>query len=719
MSRKMTSTNKGSLISDLLQRVAAEWHQSGVSIWHSQNGQLSSCGEWGKVVHNGEFMNKLQTGFNKELTMLTGAGYHLFFVNEEWAVAFFGEQQVEVEACITGLAQIQHWLPLLKKVAQLERQEQSFQSFTQVTKNIVSVLHSDQVLDFILESAKETTSVADTGFLFLYDQQLQKLRIRSAIGFRKESYQLTRLAPGEGISGQVFLKREPIVLAGMDNIKEAMSNMSAQNLKYYLDSTISSPYPFSVISVPLIVQHQCIGVLTLDNFTKDAPFSADDLQLLQTYADLSAVVIEHSRLFKQVQRQNEELLMMHQALSKEHESLQKTLYFHNELTNLAAKGFEMEEILATLYRTASVPIAVYDRLLVPISSYPADCKVNLPDNFLNHPAMKLVQQTRKWQRVDLQENGEPQTIMVTPVIGADRLLGYLCAWISPQTFMEIGKFIFEYSATMLALEWIKREAIEESQEQMKGQFVEEILAGEINTQLAEQARYLGLMPNDYYTVLLIQEEREEQEKHLSWKTFLTEWLEYEGLHGLSVQRGKILVLILGFPESLTLKQRTDLLHKLIRELKQKQGIKVGIGRIHQGLSKIEKAFKDAQQCMELFRLHHPQQSLLYYGDLGVIRFFLQQDKEELQSFLEEYLGPLLEFEQGKERVLLTTLLAYVQYERDIKKVTSELNIHVNTLYYRIQRLEQILGYSVAQKEEWLNISLACQIYRFLEEWRGA
>ncbi|WP_044748525.1 helix-turn-helix domain-containing protein [Bacillus alveayuensis] len=697
-------------INDELKELSYLWKQRGVSIWQYRDGETFLLAEWTEIPQPPLLSQQLQVCFEKGIEFTQKEGFCIF-IYEQWGIAFYGKEVIDVEEFKRSIPHIKLWLKLLVPLSEQKIQEQSFQSLIRVAHTIVSSIQNEKILDLILETAIQTIPVADTGFLFLYDEKIKKLTVQAAVGFRKESYMFTRLAPGEGISGRVFLTKKPACISGSENIQSAMENMSPMNRKYYLDSTIYSSYPVSVMSVPLNYQNQCIGVLTIDNFLQKASFSEEHLQLLQAFADLSAVVIQHSKLFHQVHRQNQELSMIHQALSKEHESLQRTVDFHNQLTNIAAKGYGMEEILATLYRSVGVKVAVYDKLLVPLSGYPKMADFSLPDQFLMHPSMKLVNKTRKWQRVDLDEN---ETMIVIPVIGAERLLGYLCAWISQEEFIDIGKLIFEYSATMLALDWIKKEAVRESLEHLKGQFVEEILGREINNQLIEQAHILGFNQEDYYFVTLIENEEKQKENHHLWKPKFYNWLEQHGLNGLNVRKGKNEVVIISFPEHFPINRRTNLLRKFIDVSKQWGKLKIGIGRIQKGLNRIKKSFTDAQQCMELFKMYNLQQSVLYFGNLGVIRFFLQHDREELQSFMEEYLGPLIEYEHKKNKGLLSTLLAYVHHEKDIGKITKDLNIHYNTLYYRLNKIKKILGYSFDQSENWLNVRLACQIYLFLE-----
>ncbi|AJY74248.1 helix-turn-helix domain-containing protein [Paenibacillus beijingensis] len=585
--------------------------------------------------------------------------------------------------------------------------DRSFLSLMRIARTIVSSINEEQMLDLILQSAIDAIPAADTGFLFLYDARIRKLAVHSVIGFDKSASAMTRLSPGEGISGRTFMSEKPMFINGKENIRSAMANMTELNHKYYLDSTIYANYPNSCIAAPLMYGGQCIGVLTIDNFASPEPFGDEDLILLQGFADLAAVVLERNRLFLQVQKQNRELQMTHEALRKEHERLQITIDFHNRLSHLAAKGQGTPEILAALYHNIKVPVAVYDPLLTPVAKLPEGGDFRLPDHFLQHPAMQWVQRNRNWQRIDLPEGGG--TLLVTPIVGAERLLGYLCARTGPEGFVDAGKLIFEYSATVLALDWVKKEAVRESQARVKDAFLEDVLAGEMNVQLQEQARYLGLEKDSYYAVLLT------SPMEMNVQTALEQLLQRMPFQYLSVERSQRSIMILSLPAAMEPGERQSAFRALLYELQRMRTIEGGIGRLYQGLDRVSRSYLDAQQSARLLDKRERGRGVIYFGDLGIIRFLIRHNREELEEYLRDVLDPIMAYDREKNTSLLQTLLAFVKNDKDLRSTTQELSIHHNTLYYRIGRIRDLLGYAFDEGDDWFNVKMACHIHRYLGE----
>jgi sugar diacid utilization regulator len=699
------------MTSKALAELLSFFDQEEISIWLIHDGMISRHVEWRGHDHNQALVTSFYAG---KKTYQQLADYKIFRF-DHFVLVLKGKEALELESAYNELGKRNVWILLLIDYEQKKRREQSFNLLSTVSQTIATSIQNESLLDMIIQLTIETIPAADTGFLFLFDEQIKKLLIKSAVGFKEEGYKKTRLVPGEAISGKVFQDKRPIIANGKEKIHELMSNMTKDNFKYYVDSTIYSKFPNSVVSSPLIYEGESIGVLTIDSFIDGGYFTENDLEVLTTLANHVAVAIVQANLFKQEQQHRKELQLTHHALSQEHKQLQRTIDFHNRLTNLVAQGKGVSAILKMIHEVVRTPVAVYDALLKQVLAEDAEEK-ELPANFIQHPVIKRALQLKKWQIADL---GEDHLLMIIPITGAENTLGFLCAWVDQDSEVQLNSILLEYGATVVALEWTKQKAIKEAQERLRGEFLEEVLSGNMTTELSKQARNLGLEINDFYTVLLCQKENSEkgaffsgierERLEQSFERILTK----QAFGGIVVQRGKYILAVLSFPEDGTRSNYRRTIKDLVPILeKTPEKVQIGIGRIYKGLLHLNEAFQDADQCLTLLR-NKMKKKVISYTEIGVYRFFLQHDREELEFLLMDVLGPLIQYEQKKKGHLMETLLQYVQSDQDLNSLTKKLNIHFNTLYYRINRIQEIIGLSFDNSDEWFNVQLACQLYEFL------
>lgn len=140
----------------------------------------------------------------------------------------------------------------------------------EVGKAVNSVLELEQVLDIILASAAELLD-GSSGSVMLMDGP-DYLRVVSHLGNPRSLDARVKL--GDGISGQVALLREPMLISGR------------------VDRPVES-----AMCVPLVNRDELLGVLNV-NAGGDRTFTEYDLRALTLFADHAAVAIANARLYE-------------------------------------------------------------------------------------------------------------------------------------------------------------------------------------------------------------------------------------------------------------------------------------------------------------------------------------------------------------------------------------------------------------------------------------
>src|SRR5207237_5594263 len=127
--------------------------------------------------------------------------------------------------------------------------------------------------------------------LLLRDPQSGELYFNAAVGAGSDMLLHLRLRQGEGIAGWVAKNHAPILVPDV----HAEPRFAAR-----FDKT-SRFQTKAILCVPLAFKGRVLGVIELVNGEGDGTFGAEDLRILSTVAEFSAIAIENAQNFQKVQ----------------------------------------------------------------------------------------------------------------------------------------------------------------------------------------------------------------------------------------------------------------------------------------------------------------------------------------------------------------------------------------------------------------------------------
>jgi len=162
--------------------------------------------------------------------------------------------------------------------AALSNRLKELATLCEVGKAVNSVLALEDVLQIILSSALELLE-GDSGSIMLRSEDDDSLVVVSEFGNR--AARGARVRVGEGVAGQVALRREPVLINGEVRTE---------------GGTRAVPVA-SAVCVPLQNRGDLLGVLNV-NGAVDRTFTEYDLRALSLFAEHAAMAIANSRLYE-------------------------------------------------------------------------------------------------------------------------------------------------------------------------------------------------------------------------------------------------------------------------------------------------------------------------------------------------------------------------------------------------------------------------------------
>jgi diguanylate cyclase (GGDEF)-like protein len=173
---------------------------------------------------------------------------------------------------------------------QLQRTVDELAVLNEIGKALTSSLDIGEVMHLILAKVSELLKPRNWSLL-LRDQQTGELYFKAAVGAGSEMLMHLRLQRGEGIAGWVAEHNAPLIV---DDVN-ADPRFAAR-----FDKT-SRFHTKSILCVPLAIKGRVLGVIELVNGEGDGGFSTEDLRILSTVAEFSAIAIENAQNFTKVQ----------------------------------------------------------------------------------------------------------------------------------------------------------------------------------------------------------------------------------------------------------------------------------------------------------------------------------------------------------------------------------------------------------------------------------
>jgi purine catabolism regulator len=144
------------------------------------------------------------------------------------------------------------------------------------------------------------------------------------------------------------------------------------------------------------------------------------------------------------------------------------------------------------------------------------------------------------------------------------------------------------------------------------------------------------------------------------------------------------------------------------------GFSVGLGNLAVSALELSRAHEEARQALRLSRRAGGAGQVTSYRSLGALRLLLEvRDPEVLRRFVEETLGPILVYARNHRTPLLPTLEALVAQRWNQRGAGRQLHVHINTMAYRVQRIQDLLGVSLDDAETRVVLSVALQARQLL------
>jgi sugar diacid utilization regulator len=143
----------------------------------------------------------------------------------------------------------------------------------------------------------------------------------------------------------------------------------------------------------------------------------------------------------------------------------------------------------------------------------------------------------------------------------------------------------------------------------------------------------------------------------------------------------------------------------------KRRLAIGVSDPTAGLTALRGALEEARHVCRLAELRPTHASVATADEVDSHVLLIASVPDDVrQSFRTRLLGPLLEYDEAHHSELVPTLEAFLDCSGSWQRCSERLHVHVNTLRYRMQRIEELTGRSLSSLEDRVDLFLALRVH---------
>ncbi|MFE2810508.1 PucR family transcriptional regulator [Streptomyces nigra] len=409
-------------------------------------------------------------------------------------------------------------------------------------------------------------------------------------------------------------------------------------------------------------------------------------------------------------RRQEDTLQLYQ-LRRERATLQQRLIslvveagyqraVHDALTEGAASGGGEDAITRALHELTGFPVLLEDRF-GRLRSWTGPGRPDpYPDpNPARHEEM-LQQAARRGGPVRFKDR------LISVIRPRGEVLGTL-ALIDPQDEADdYTVFALEHAATSLALELSHMRRLAEVELRLHRELVDDLLAGTDEASAYARAEAFGHDLRRVQYVVVVRWRSQVSDE--AFARTVGQSASAVGMPSLVTRRSDHVVLVT------TGRPHDDALYEALARKTGTTDGTIGVSARCTTPDGIPGSYQEALRALEVRRRSPSRRGMTFFEDLGLYRILGPgNDYQELEGFVREWLGELIDYDGLHRAALVDTLSRYFDCGGNYAETAESLAIHRSTLRYRLQRIREISGHDLTDVEDRLNLQVATRVWKIM------
>jgi sugar diacid utilization regulator len=584
-------------------------------------------------------------------------------------------------------------------------------AFGDVTEALGELRDLDELLHLIARRICDLVGVQRCS-IYLRDERNQLFRGRVGHWHRNIDEQIKRLVAGgaaDEFTREIVQTKAPVA------VHDARSDPRP------VRSTMLSWKVRSMLGVPMVLQGEVIGIAYLDDHENRRIYRREDEAIASAFADLAAIAISQARLTSDLR---ERLA----TTAKQVSLMRRAAVADDQLTELVLERRNLREIAAAISQLTAKPCAIHDgdgrRVAVGVPPGATEQVVPriLEPAMREHPdvssALEGVRDSRPAVIGPIPYAGVHHRYLIAPVATTEDHWGDLVIQEHQARLSNFDLLVARRAAMIIAWEMSAERRAVAAEWNVRGALAAELIRGNRDPVAVERrAEHLGVRLDAPHVICVVAT-RPGTDAPLPDARALTDAFQATGddeplVTGVTEGIAVILPLPADTADRSGIGLTQERTRRALDALSPGGHLLAGISTPCRSGDGYPRAFEQVCQvvrCLETYD-GSDDNAVLSASELGAGRLFLATSSAaEASRFVGETLGPMLEDRSADE--LLRTLQAFFGADRSVRRASQALDVHENTIRYRLARVEDLTGLAVANdSDDQFSVQLALLILR--------
>jgi sugar diacid utilization regulator len=559
-------------------------------------------------------------------------------------------------------------------LAQRQRREAEMHALYETARDLTSLRDVDGALHAIVDRVRRLLN-ADITYIALADEESGEAYMRVTSGTVTAPIQHARQPLGWGVGGWILQTGQSF--AAFDYLTDRRLRLDASVTAAVREEGIRG-----IAGAPMKLGTRVVGALFAAD-RRRREFDPSEIALLSSLADHAAVVIENARLFSGLRVATEELREVNSRLSDQRHVLERASAAHEQLMPLAlarADVVEFAEKVSGILGGAVELVDTAGQILAAAgegdpAAEPGTAPGELADRSVDASSGAVTEST----------HGRSREVAAVPVrAGRERFGSLRLLRDDPLTDAEMRTL--ERAAQTAALLLLIERQTSIFEEELRAELLDDLLAdGAPDWDVVQRrAQRLGVLrPGQAQTVVVCSA----PEVPLSHLMRAANDLAAR-VGGLASEHTGSVVLLLPVHDAAAIAR--EVAEQLARSLRSP--VTAGASGPASTVHTVRALHPRAARCHRLLLALGREGDGSTLEELGVVGQVLEgATATQVQRVIDRTLGPLLAYDEDHSAALVDTLECYFAGGQSPPEAARRLQVHVNTVYQRLDRVDRVLG----------------------------